>query len=132
MWIYDISTYVKDAISRIERIYACLFKFSTPLPTTDCHPETDTSPILKFNDHMTYQMLLGILQWIMNIGRLELSQLVASLNRFGACPSEDYSDLTVRAFGYDKITLHKVIEIDSRPMKLKRSSPNFPKLIIVF
>ena len=77
-------------------------------------------------------MLLRILHWIVTISRPEFSQLVTSLNRFGACPRETHLDLTVRALGYVKMTLHTVILIDSVPMKLKRSSPNFPTLIIEF
>ena len=77
-------------------------------------------------------MLLGMLQWIVTIGRPELSQLVASLNYFGACHKEAHLDLAVRAFRYIKMTFHEVIAIDSRPIKFKRSSPDFPKLIIDF
>ena len=54
-------TYTKDAVDRVERIYGCLPKVSTPIPVTDCHPELDESPLLELDDHRKYQMLLGML-----------------------------------------------------------------------
>ena len=99
------------------------------MPVTDCHPELDTSSLLGLDDHRNYQMLLGMLQWMITIGKPELCQCVSSLNRFGACPRQGHLDLAVRAFGYIKTTLTKQIAIDSRPMQFTRSSPNFKKLI---
>ena len=62
LWIYGGSTYTKDAISHVERIYGCLAKVSTPLPVTDCHPELDESPLLELDNHRKYQTILGMIQ----------------------------------------------------------------------
>ena len=121
MCVYGIPTYAKNNIARVERIYGCVSKVSTPLPTTDYHPEMNKSPVLKYNDHRKCQMLLWMLQWIVTIGRRELSQLVVSLNCFSACPRGDHLDLAVSAFEYVKMTLRKVIAIESRLIKFKRS-----------
>ena len=77
-------------------------------------------------------MLLGILQCMVTIGRPDLCQLVASLNHFGAYLREGHVYLSVRAFGHLRITLNKQITIDSRPMKINKSSPKFEKLIPIF
>ena len=77
-------------------------------------------------------MLLGTLQWIVIIGISELSQLVVSFSHFGACPREARLELVVRAFGYVKMILHKVISVEFRAMNVKRSSSDFPKLNIDF
>ena len=66
-WTYGGRTYTKDAITRVERIFGCLPKQSTPLPITDCDPEVDTSPLFGLEDHRKYQMLLGMLQWLVTI-----------------------------------------------------------------
>ena len=42
MWTYEISTYAKDAITRVEKIYGCLSKVSTSIPTTNCHPHLES------------------------------------------------------------------------------------------
>ena len=75
MWTHGYQTYATDSVSRVERLYGCLPKESTPLPVTDCHPEMDESPLLGLDDHRKFQMLLGILQLMVILGRPELYQL---------------------------------------------------------
>ena len=86
------------------------------MPVIDCHPELDDSPLLGIYDHRKFQILLGMLQWMVTIGKPELCQVVSSLNCFGACPREGHLDLAVRCFGYVKTAINKKIDIDSRPM----------------
>ena len=129
VWTYGSKTYAKEAVSKVERIFGTLPKEGTPLPSSDCHPELDDSPLLDLDGHRKYQMLLGMLQWLMAIGRPDLSQVVASLNRFGAAPREGHLQLAVRCFGYIKQTPNKVIAIDSRPLPIERHAPDFDKLI---
>ena len=80
---FEVFFRVKPSISDI-KVFGCLAKKSTPLPVTDTHPELDTSPLLRLEDHRKLQMLLGMLQWLVTICRPDLACLVASLNRFGA------------------------------------------------
>jgi len=129
MWTYGCQTYSKEAVARVERIYGCLPKEGTPLPVTDCHPEMDTSPLLDLDDHRKFQMLLGMLQWLVTIGRPDLCNVVSSLNRFGACPREGHLDLAVRTFGFIKTTIDRQIAIDHRPMNFARKDPEYKKLI---
>ena len=99
------------------------------MPVTDCRLDLDTSPLLGLDDHRKYQLLLGMLQWMINIGKLKLFQLCSSLNRFGACPRQSHLELDVRSFGYVKNTLNKQIAIESRLMPFQSSNPNFENLI---
>ena len=98
------------------------------MTVSDCHLELDTSDLLGLDDHKIFHMLLGILQWMVIIGKPELCQLVACLNRFGACPREAHLELAGCSFGYVKATLHLQIAVDSRPMQFKRVTPDFDKL----
>ena len=84
MWTYGVRTYAKEELSRVERIYGCLPKESTPMPVTEYHPELDDIPLLGLDDHRKLQRLLGILQWMVIIDKPELFQVASSLNRFGA------------------------------------------------
>ena len=129
MCTYGSQTYGADAVSRIEKIHGCLPKESTPLPVTDCHPELDTTPLLGLDDHRKFLILLGMLQWLVILGRPELCQLVSSLNQFGACPMEGHLDLAVRSFGYVKTTINVHIAIDSRLMEVAHAHPNFKMII---
>ena len=112
----------------MERIYGCLPKEPNPMPMTDYHPELNDSPLFGIDDHRKFQTLLGMLQYMVTIGKPELYQAVSSLNRFGACPREGYLELAVRCFCYIKTTINKKFVIDSRPVQFNRTAPNFQKL----
>ena len=98
MCTYGCKTYATDAVAHVERLFVCLTKLSTPIPIGDCHPELDIKPLLDFDYHHNFQMLLRMLQWMVTIGKPELCQLVSSLNRFGACLRQGHLYLAVRSF----------------------------------
>ena len=129
MWTYGGTTYTREAVNRVERLYGTLSKESTPLPVTELHPELDTSPLLGLDEHRKFQMLLGMLQWLVTICRPDLCNVVASLNRFGACPRETHLDLAIRTFGYLKQVPDPRIAIDHRPLIFDRSDEQYDKLI---
>jgi len=102
-----------------------------PLPPSDGpdgHPETDTSPLLDTAGHRQYQHLLGMLQWLVTIGRPDLCNAVASLSRFSACPRENHLQLALRCFGYLKMFPNRRIAIDSRPLVYDRCVHKFEAL----
>ena len=120
MGTYGVHKYAKEVVSHIEHIYGCLPKESTPMPVTEWHPELDNTPLLGIDDHRKFQMLLGMLQWMVTIGRSELCQVFSSLTLFGVCPREVHLDLVVRCFGYVKTTQDKQVAIDSRTMQFNQ------------
>ena len=79
MWTYGCQTYCKEAIEQVECIFGTLTKESTPLPVDDCHPETDDSPLLDPPIHCQYQILLGMIQWLVTIVKPDLCAAVTSL-----------------------------------------------------
>ena len=125
IWTYNCKTYATEAVAKVERIFGTLPMESTPLPKDDCHPEMDDSPLLDLDGHRKFQMLLGMLQWLVTIGRPDLCNLVSSLNRFGAAPREYHLDLAVRSFSYVKRTKQKDIAIDSSPLEYHRDYPEY-------
>ena len=129
IWTYGCETYAKEAIAKVERMFGNIAKESTPLPKEDCHPEMDESPLLDLDGHRKFQMLLGMLQWMVTIGRPDLCNLVSSLNRFGACPREYHLELAVRAFGFVKQVRGPEIAIDSNPLNYERKAPDYEKVI---
>ena len=80
VWTYGCKTYSKEAIDRVERLYGCLAKEYPPLPVVDYHPEMDDSPLLLLDNHRKFQILLGMLQWLVTIGGPDLCMVVSSLN----------------------------------------------------
>ena len=47
-------------------------------------PELDVSPHLEQDDHTWYQQLLGILNWIVELGRIDVHNIVATFRLFGS------------------------------------------------
>lgn len=98
---------------------------STPLPREDCHPGLDESILLDLNGHTKFQMLMGMLQWLVTIGCPDQCNLVSSLNHFGAAPREYYLDLVLRLFSYVKRTNQRDIVIDSSLLECHCKFPDY-------
>ena len=78
------------------------------------HPEEDTSELLDDKDHQQYQMLIGMLNSIICIGRMDIAYATASISRLTACPRKGHRDRALRILGYLKKYKNRRIVIDSR------------------
>ena len=74
MWAYGIQTYTKEAVSCVENIYVCLPNKSTPMSVTDFHPELGDLTLLGLDGQRKFQMLVGMLQWMVTMYKLEIFQ----------------------------------------------------------
>jgi hypothetical protein len=88
-------------------------KYSCPSETGN-HPELDSTPLLSDNEHQKYQMLIGILVWVVTIGRIDVAHATSSLSRFTACPQKGHLERLLRVFGYLKKRPNWRIVVDSR------------------
>ena len=50
------------------------------------HPEMDTLEFLDDDGHLYYQMLFGMLNWIVGIGRFDIAHATSLLARFASFP----------------------------------------------
>ena len=91
-------TYIKEGIRRIKNMFGMLIKHDIPMVAGD-HPELDESKHLDDDEHTKYQMLIGMLNWIVTIGRIDIVFAVSSLSRFTACPRQGHMG---RAFWLSK------------------------------
>ena len=71
----------------------------SPLEHGD-HSELDTSEFLDPEGVQLYQFLIGSLQWITTIGRLDAQVAVMSLSSFQAMPCRDHLDRAKRIVAY--------------------------------
>jgi hypothetical protein len=81
-WFIGCSTYLTECIRRIEAndyYGGTLYKKKTPLPA-DVHPELDESDYLDDYGTRKFQTLIGVAQWAVTIGRIDLSFAVSSLS----------------------------------------------------
>ena len=76
----------------------------------------DDSPFLDEAGRQRYQMLIGMAQWAVTIGRIDASYSVSSLSRFSANPREGHLELALHLFGYLRNVPGKRIVVDSRPL----------------
>ena len=76
-WTISCKNYIKEAITRIECQYGTL-KEKTPSIMGD-RPEQDDSTILDNEQHREYQSLIGMAQWLVTLGRLDICYAVLSL-----------------------------------------------------
>lgn len=81
-----------------------------PLVQND-HLELDTSELLNKNDQKTHQSLIGALQWVIQIGRFDITTTVMSLSRFHAMPRQGHLDRVKRIHGYLSKFRHATIKI---------------------
>ena len=112
-WCIGCKKYLMEAIKRVERMFGALKKHSHPMETGD-HPEMDESEIMDDEGHRKYQMLMGILVWVVTIGRIDVAHSTSSLSRFTACPRKGHETRALRVFGYLKKRPNRRIVVDSR------------------
>jgi hypothetical protein len=112
-WCIGCKKYLTEAISRIEAIFGNLPKKDTPMVDGD-HPELDESSPLNDDEHRQYQMLIGMLNWIVCLGRIDVAFSTSSLSRFTACPRKGHMDRVLRVFGYLKKYKNRRFVVDSR------------------
>ena len=112
--------YLKNAIKEVEDQLGKPLKAGkvmTPLEP-DCHPEVDTSPLLDDDHANYYQSMIGILLWASKMGRIDVTQEVGLMARFGALPREGHFDAVVRMFAYLKKHLRSRLMYDTKPVDL--------------
>ena len=111
-WCIGCRTYIKEGIRRIEAIFGSLQKRDIPMVTGD-HPEMDETDILSDDEHTKYQMLIGMLNWIVTLGRIDIAYAVSSLSRFVAAPRKGHLKRALYVFEYLKKKFNRRIIIDS-------------------
>ncbi len=117
-WCFGCKRYIKEAIIRIEAMLGKIPKSTVPMAASD-HPEMDVTEVLDDDKHRQFQMLIGILNWIVTIGRLDVAFATMSLSRFSACPRRGHLDRAIKVFGYLKKRPNRRICVDSRDPRLK-------------
>jgi hypothetical protein len=71
-WTITAKNYIKEALEQIERRTGIKVRDEKlPMKPGD-HPEEDNSPLLENGKHRLYQSMLGMLQWAVSIGRIDI------------------------------------------------------------
>ena len=97
---------------------------SAPI-TKDYRPELDTSPELDPEEGTYYQSLIGVLRWMVEMGRVDICCEVSMLNSFVAMPREGHLRQLYHMFAYLKVHHNARIVFD--PSYPEINEEDFPK-----
>lgn len=113
-WSIGTETYVKETMERVKTMLGRkdLGKDDTPISPT-FHPELDNSQLLDVDQHRLYQQLVGIAQWLITCGRLDLCYAISSLSRFSSAPRIKHLNALERVFKY--INKNRALAIKINP-----------------
>jgi hypothetical protein len=104
--------YIERCLLHYEKICGSAPKtlYSSPLEKGD-HPEIDDSKLLDEDGIRDYQSLIGVLQWLVSIARLDIHTAVMTLSSFRAAPRQGHLERVKRVFGYVSKMRHAAIRI---------------------
>jgi hypothetical protein len=129
-WTINCKAYIKEALIAVERMNnESLREEKTPVATGD-HPEEDETPLLDNKYHRQYKSLIGMAQWLVTLGRIDICYAVSSMSRFCAAPREGHYKRVLQLWGYLKKYPDKAVAIDARepifdPMEPEDFEPDF-------
>ena len=108
---YAPCKYIEKILENYRRIFGQYPRpVTSPLVSND-HPELDTTDLLDEDWTKVYQSLVGGLQWVIQIGRFDVSTAVMTLSRFRVAPREGHMERVKRIHGYLRKMKHAVIRI---------------------
>ena len=99
---YGPFKYVEKMLDTYERLFGEKPKgYSSPLEKND-HPELDLSPEMDDDGRAKYMSLIGQCQWLISLGRFDVSTAIMTMSRFRAAPREGHMKRLKRIYGYVK------------------------------
>ena len=104
---YSASQYLHEAIRGVEDYLEKRGRklsgkrVGTPLPA-NYHPELDVSPELMDDEATYYMSLIGILRWIVELGRIDITGEVSKMSSHVCLPREGHLDKLFYMFAYLK------------------------------
>jgi hypothetical protein len=108
-WAFSSSQYVQAAVKNVEEYLAKRDNVNWNLPTraetpmqTSYRPELDVSPELQPTDAAYYMSLIGVLRWIVELGRVDICLECSMLSSHLALPREGHLYQLFQCFAYLK------------------------------
>lgn len=108
-WAFSSSQYCQAAVKNVENWlskeensrWTLPKKAETPLTTT-YRPELDVTPELVPKDASYYQSVIGVLRWIVELGRVDICLEVSMMSSHLALPREGHLEQVLHIFAYLK------------------------------
>ena len=109
--------YVKEILRKYQKEHGTIPKETLPLKAKE-HPELDETPFLDLERHKEYQHIIGVGQWLIVAGRMDLTYAVCSLSRFSSAPREGHLVLARKIFGYLKKYPKRGYAVNPEPLRI--------------
>ena len=134
-WAFGSAQYVKAAVTNVEEYLSKIgqslpARAKTPL-SANYRPELDVSDELGPDEASYYQSLIGILRWMVELGRVDLNCEVSMMSSHLALPRKGHLEQLFHMFGYLKKhhnaempfdpTVPEIDEDDFKPQDWSRS-----------
>jgi len=125
-WGHSSEEYVKQVLLNVERELLKTGnrlngRFSTPMSADYC-PELDYSPFLEDAGVNYYMELIGILHWIVELGRIDIMAAVLMLSSFSMQPRMGHLDQVFHIFGYLKCNRRATLMFDETQVEWDENS----------
>ena len=121
-WYMSSESYCKAAVQNVETWLQK--RGSRGLPTkTACvfpsgwKPELDVTPELKDEDASYYQQQIGVLRWMVELGRIDICTEVSMLAAYSASPRQGHLAAVIHLYGYLKKNPRSKMVFDPSPMQ---------------
>jgi hypothetical protein len=106
-WGLSPSKYVVQAVKKCQILlaekltgkYLIPARADIPFPV-DYGPSTDLSDSLDPDCSSFYQHLIGVMRWIVELGRIDIATEVSMLSSYLACPREGHLENALHVMGY--------------------------------
>ena len=105
-WTIGASKYIQQALNNLEGIlktHGLKLRKNTnsPLPG-NYQPECDSTPECSPEHATIYTSLIGILRWLVELGRIDITCEVSMISSYTAMPREGHLDHVIYIFSYLK------------------------------
>jgi hypothetical protein len=118
-WSMSSDSYVKEAIKNVKarlkkdgleynkKLSDINYSPQNPFSAVNYRPELDTSHGCSDEQVTLFQNLIGVLRWIVELGRIDIAFEVSSLSKFLAGPRTGHLVQAIHIFKYLEIPLRK-------------------------
>jgi len=128
----SLSKYVKESVRNCEKHLAEHYKGKYRLPNKAPNPfpvgfapELDDSPELGPDEASYYASLVGMMRWMIELGRVDIATEVSELSSYLALPREGQFQAALHLMGYLKKHHNATLVLD--PSKPKVNEEEFPR-----
>ena len=128
-WAFSSTQYVQSAVKNVEEYLAKRGKSLTPKASDvipkGYRPEIDVTPELDPGEASYYQSLIGIMRWMVEIGRVDICTEVSMMSSHLALPRKGHLDALFHMFAYLK--KHHNSEMVFDPSEPDVDTNDFPR-----